>query len=75
MEIGALISVVQMAISAAPTVEDIAVKAKAFVTSLFKAGVITKDQQDSVHAHVDAYAAALLAGTPPPEYLVEPDPQ
>lgn len=69
------ISAIQLAIAAAPQVVDIVEKAKAFITSLFNAGLISKATQDAIHAHVDAYQAAALAGTPPPEFTVEADPQ
>lgn len=65
---------IQAAISAAPSVVDIAIRAKDFIASLFRAGLITKERQDAVHAHVDAYQAALLSGQEPPHWQVEADP-
>lgn len=72
--IALIVGFIQAAIKAAPQVAQLAVEAKNFVTSLFKAGLIGKVQQDALHAHVDDYCAALLAGKVPPEFTVEPDP-
>lgn len=72
--VSSIISLVQLAISAAPSVEAAVTAAKNTIAALFKAGVITKDVQDSTHAYIDAYAAAVVAGTTPPEFTVEPDP-
>ena len=69
-----IIQAVQAAIAAAPQVADVAVKAKDFIASLFGAGLITKEQQDRIHAHVDAICAAALAGQELPEWTVEADP-
>jgi predicted RNA-binding protein associated with RNAse of E/G family len=69
-----IIQGVQAAIAAAPQVVDLVVKAKDFIASLFSAGLITKEQQDRIHAHVDAVCAAALAGQELPEWTVEPDP-
>jgi predicted RNA-binding protein associated with RNAse of E/G family len=64
----------QAAIAAAPQVEALAVKAKDYVTSLFESGLISKETQDAIHAHVDAISAAAKAGSLPPEWSVEADP-
>ena len=66
---------IEAAIAAAPEIVDLIEKAKAFITSLSDAGLITKATQDALHAHVDARCAAAIAGTVPPEFTVEPDPQ
>lgn len=65
---------IQAAVSAAPQVVAIAKSAKDFVTSLFSAGLISKEVQDAIHAHVDAICDAAIAGDTPPEFTVEPDP-
>jgi hypothetical protein len=69
-----IIQGVQAAIAAAPQVVEVAQKGKDFITSLFTAGLISKDQQDKIHAHVDAVCAAALAGQELPEWTVEADP-
>lgn len=65
---------IQVGIAAAPQIKNVVVKGKDFITSLFEGGVITKAQQDAVHSHVDAVAAAVKGGNLPPEWSVEPDP-
>lgn len=72
--IALIIQGIQAAIAAAPQVEALALKAKEFISELFGAGLITKETQDALHAHVDAVCAAALAGTPPPAWTVEADP-
>lgn len=69
-----VLQAIQAAISAAPGVVDIVEKGKALISSLFAAGVITKDQQDALHLQVDAIAAMVAAGITPPHWQVEPDP-
>ncbi|HEV2207321.1 MAG TPA: hypothetical protein VG167_00985 [Verrucomicrobiae bacterium] len=64
----------QAAVAAAPLAEDLGVKAKAFITSLFTANIITKEQQDAAHAHVDSICALAKAGIVPDHWKVEPDP-
>lgn len=61
-------------ISAAPQIEAAVESAKNYITSLFEQGLITVDQQNAVHAHVDAVAVAVASGTPLPEWVVAPDP-
>ena len=65
---------VQAAIAAAPTAIDIIVKAKALIASLFTAGLITKDQQDTTHAHLDSIQAMALSGLFPAWWQVQPTP-
>lgn len=70
----ALIEGLNAAISAAPKIADIVVKAKDLVASLFAAGVISKDKQDAIHLAIDARAALAAAGIVDPAWTVEPDP-
>lgn len=70
-----VISAIQLVIAAAPKVEALYVKAKDFISAMFGAGIITVEQQDALHKHVDALQAAALAGTPPPSWTVESDPE
>lgn len=72
--IGLIMQGIEAAISAAPQVEALVVKAKDFIASLFGAGLITKATQDSLHARIDAVCAAALAGQVPPAWTVEADP-
>ena len=77
MEIATVLLVmqaVQACIAAAPGVADIVVKAKDLISSLFTAQLITKAQQDALHAHVEAHAALVAAGIVPPHWSVEADP-
>lgn len=66
---------IEATISHAPEIADIAIKAKDFFTSLFTAKLITKEQQDALHARVDATVAAAKAGIIDPAWKVEADPQ
>lgn len=75
MEITAIIALFQAAIQAAPKVAELVVKAKEYIAALFGAGLITKDQQDRLFAHMAELQAAALTGNPPPHWTVEPDPQ
>ncbi len=69
-----ILQAIEAAIGAAPKVIEIATKAKEFITSLFTAGAITKEQQDAMHLTVDAKMALAQAGVIDPAWLVEPDP-
>ena len=66
---------ISAAVAAAPSVIEVIDKAKAFIESLFSAGLIDKATQDALFAHVDEVCNAALNGTLPPEFTVEPDPQ
>jgi hypothetical protein len=72
--IALLIQGFQAAIAAAPQVKALVVKAKDYITSLFEGGLISKETQDALHAHVDQVSANAMAGTLPPEWSVESDP-
>jgi hypothetical protein len=72
--IGLIVQGIQAAIAAAPQVESLAIKAKDFISELFSQGLISKETQDALHAHVDEICAALLAEQAPPAWTVEPDP-
>jgi hypothetical protein len=66
---------IQAAIGAAPAVVEVIKSAKDLITSLFTAGLITADQQNALHAWVDAHSALVKAGLTPPAWTVEPDPE
>lgn len=76
MQIAAILGIIQgiqMAIALAPKVVEIVTAGKNLITSLFSAGLITKEQQDAIHAHLDSYAALWAAGIPV-HWTIEPDP-
>jgi hypothetical protein len=73
-EILLLVQAIQAVIAAAPQIAELAVKTKDYIAALFGAGIITKEQQDKLHAHVDAVCAAAIAGTELPHWTVEADP-
>ena len=64
----------QAAITAAPAVTELVTKAKDFISTLFSKGLISKAQQDALHAHVDSVAAMAKEGIIPPHWQVEADP-
>lgn len=63
------------ALTAAPAVTALVEKAKEFFTAMTSEGLITKEQQDALHARVDSIVDAALNNQLPPHWLVEPDPQ
>lgn len=65
---------IALAISGAPVIQKAVQNAITFIETLFKAGVITKEDQDKLMAHVDDIALATIHGEPPPAWTVEPDP-
>lgn len=70
----AILGGIQAAIAAAPKVVAIAKAGKAFIASL-TGTLITKEQQDSIHARIDEIAKAHANGKLPDGWAVEPDPQ
>lgn len=62
-------------IVAAPQAIELVGKTKEFVSGMFGSALITKAQQDAIHAHIDALQAMNVAGIVPPHWQVEPDPQ
>lgn len=71
MDIAAILSFVQLAIAAAPSVKKVYEDGKALVQGLFSSGLITKAEQDKLMTWADAHQAAVLAGETPPEFKVE----
>lgn len=63
------------ALSAAPKVAELYVKAKDMIAALFSAGLISKEKQDAQWAYVDAIKAMVDAGIVPPHWTQEPDPE
>lgn len=70
-----IVSLIQMASSAAPAASKLYKEAKALFTMLFKGGLITVEQQQSLMSWADAHQAAVLAGEVPPEFTIDPDPE
>jgi len=65
---------IQAAIAIAPQVEEIVVSAKALITALFTAKLLSKEQQDALHLWVDAQAALAVQGIVPPSWQVQANP-
>lgn len=72
--VSSIMSAIQLAISAAPQVVKLYEQAKTFISALFSAGVITKADQDALHAHIDAIQKAVENGEVPPSWQIEKDP-
>ena len=70
----AILPWIQSFIAAAPDVAKAVVDVKNLIAALFAGKMIDAATQNLLYAHVDGIAAAFLAGTPPPEWTVEPDP-
>lgn len=70
-----IIGLIQAAIKWAPTAIEVVKRAKETIDMLFTSKMITAEQQDRLHAHVDAICEAVESGETPPEFTVEPDPQ
>jgi len=71
----AIIKFVQLGIAAAPVVEKAVLDAKIFINNLFLARLITAEQQDNLHAHVDDVGTLFAAGRDlPTHWTVQPDP-
>lgn len=64
----------QMAISAAPQVVELVTQAKNYFSAMFTAKLITAEQQNLLHAHIDSISAMAKAGLFPSHWQVEPDP-
>lgn len=65
---------IQAAINAWPQVQGIITSAKAMITALFEGKVISAEDQNALHAWVDAIAYMSQKGLIPPAWTVEPDP-
>jgi len=74
MDIAFIITCIQLCIKSAPDVAKFVKDAKAFVDSIFAAGLISQEQQEKVKAFADACQTAALANQPPPHWAVEDDP-
>jgi hypothetical protein len=54
---------------------EIIADAKRLFATLFRHGLITKEQQDATSKYLDGLEAMVLAGIVPPHWQVQPDPQ
>lgn len=63
------------ALTAAPQITELVVKAKDFFASLAGNGLITAEQQDQVDARIDQIVEAAKQGRLPASWDVEPDPE
>ena len=70
-----IIQGIQVAINAAPQVVEIVESAKNLINGFFAGKLITKEQQDALHAHIDSISAMAKSGIVPPAWQVRPDPQ
>lgn len=62
------------AVSAAPQVAAVIDGAKALISGLVEAKMITTDQQNALHTWVDTQAKLASVGITAPAWTVEPDP-
>ena len=69
-----VIQLINAMLTAAPRVAELVKQGKDLITALFTAKLITKEQQDAMHAYVDGLAAMHMAGIVPQHWQVEPDP-
>lgn len=66
------IGAIQAAIQAFPQVEAIVVKGKEWISSFTSGGLITKAQQDALHARIDHISEQAQNGEIPEGWEVEP---
>jgi hypothetical protein len=64
----------EAAINAAPKVVELVTKAKDFISSLFAAGLISKERQEAMFLRVESRAAMANAGIIDEGWTVDPDP-
>ena len=70
-----IISLIQAAIKAAPQAISVIKYARETIDALFTGKLITVEQQDQLHEHVDKLCEAALTLELPPAWAVEPDPE
>ncbi len=66
-----IVQFVQLAIKAAPEVKQVYEDGRALIESMFKGGLVSKEEQDRLMKWADEHMAATLAGVTPPELNVE----
>ena len=70
-----VIQLIQAMLTAAPKVAELVKQGKDLISALFTNKLISKEEQDAMHAWVDGLAAMHAAGIVPPHWTVEPDPE
>ncbi len=74
MQVAAILTLIQSSIAVAPDAIRLAADFKDFIDALFTAKVVSKDEQDQLHARVTESCLARLRGEIPDYMKVEPDP-
>lgn len=74
MNIALIISFIQLAIKAAPSVVEVYKQGRELIEHLFHTGLIDKATQDKLLGWANEHQRATLAGEVPPELTVEADP-
>jgi hypothetical protein len=73
--IAAIIRYIQLALAAAPVIEQAVIDAKNLISQLFASKLITQEQQSLLHTHIDALAVVFKSGQElPSHWQVQPDP-
>lgn len=70
-----IISILSLVTQATPAAQKIYEEGRKLIDMLFRGGLITVAQQDSLKSWADDHEKATLAGVVPPEFQVEPDPE
>jgi hypothetical protein len=72
----AIVQLAQAALSAASSKEfaEIIGSLKGLLGTLFRAGLVTKAEQDATAAYLDSVQDLVTAGVVPPHWQVQPDP-
>ena len=69
-----IVGIIQMIAKYAPEAKSIYDEARKLFSMLFSGGFLTISQQKILMDWANAHEAAVLAGTKPPELVVDPDP-
>lgn len=64
---------IQAAITEAPEIAAIVTKGKEFISSLTAGGIISVQQQNDLHARIDAHCEAVLKGEYAPWWNDQPE--
>lgn len=69
-----ILQIVQGILTAAPTIAEGIIRAKAVIDAAFTAKLIDAATQNALRAHVDSLGELAKLGIPPVHWTVEPDP-
>lgn len=72
MELAAILAAAQTLLAAAPKIADGVKAVKDYFDALFKADLITKDQQQKIHSEIDRITEQFANGQVPEGWAVEP---